>query len=83
MNAFVPVLFAYGKYIGDLDLQYKAVDWLQQLHAEKNTIVSRFQALEINVQHAADSQALLHLYKNYCTQKKCLDCAIGYSILSR
>lgn len=83
LNAFVPVLFAYGKYIGDLDLQYKAVDWLQQLHAEKNTIVSRFQTLEINVQHAADSQALLHLYKNYCTQKKCLDCAIGYSILSR
>ncbi|MGN0003521.1 MAG: DUF2851 family protein [Sphingobacterium composti] len=83
LNAFVPVLFAYGKYVGDADLQNKAIDWLQQLHVEKNKVITSFQTCGVKVHNAADSQALLHLYKNYCEQKKCLDCAIGYSVLSR
>ena len=32
-------------------------------------------------QSAFDSQALLNLKKNYCNEKRCLQCAIGNSIL--
>lgn len=83
LNAFVPLVFAYGKYIGDVALQQKAVDWLHELHAEKNTIVSGFKNLHIKTNTAGESQALLHLYQHYCVPKKCLDCAIGFAVLNR
>jgi len=35
LNAFVPVLFRYAKYIGQKDLQLKDLDWLQELKVEK------------------------------------------------
>lgn len=83
INAFVPVLFAYGKYICNQELQMKAVDWLQQLPVENNAVISNYKQLNILANNASESQGLIHLYKNYCSAKKCLDCAIGYSVLSR
>lgn len=83
LNAFVPVLFSYGRYVGNQDLQQKALDWLQVLPVEKNTIVKSYQIQGICAKTAGESQALIHLYKQYCTAKRCLDCAIGYALLSR
>lgn len=83
LNAFIPVLFAYGKYTGQQDLQQKALDWLQLLPVENNSILKAYNVHGIKVNSASESQALLHLFKQYCTPKKCLDCAIGHSVLSR
>lgn len=83
LNAFVPLLFCYGDYIGNSALKIKALDWLQQLPAEKNNITRRYSERGFAPQHAGETQALLHLFKNYCSAKKCLDCGIGYHILCR
>ncbi|MCA5006718.1 DUF2851 family protein [Sphingobacterium bovistauri] len=83
LNAFVPILFAYGKYVGNEELQQKALYWLQLLPVEKNSIVNAYEARMIEASNASESQALLHLFKHYCTPKRCLDCAIGYAILKR
>ncbi|MBK7504472.1 MAG: hypothetical protein IPI52_05120 [Bacteroidetes bacterium] len=31
--------------------------------------------------NAADSQSIIQLVENYCSKKKCLNCAIGNKIL--
>ena len=48
---------------------------------EKNNITKGFEALGLLNKTAYDSQALIQLKNNYCNQKKCLQCAIGNSIL--
>lgn len=81
INAFIPVMFAYGKAIDDLKLQYKAVEWLEAIAAEKNNITFKFAELGMPIRSSADSQAVLHLKEHACDKKKCLQCAVGLSLL--
>ena len=82
LNAYVPLLFTYGDYIDQAAMKNKGLEWLKQLPTEKNNILQRYADRGYEATSASESQALLHLYKNYCSSKKCLDCAIGYRILS-
>ncbi|MBS1606718.1 MAG: DUF2851 family protein [Bacteroidetes bacterium] len=83
INAFVPVLFAYGWLRGEPALREKAFRWLNEVTAEKNSIIIKWQRLGVGVMNAADSQSLLELKKHYCDDRRCLDCAIGRSLLGR
>ena len=81
INAFVPVLFAYGCLRKEPVYQEKALAWLEAEKPEKNTCISNWQRLGVPVLTAADSQSLLELKKNYCEKRRCLECAIGQSLL--
>ena len=82
INAFVPLLFAYG-WLRDLPAyQEKALRWLAETGPEDNAIITGWRRLGIPVTDAATSQALLELKKSYCNGRKCLDCAIGQRLLS-
>jgi len=81
INTIVPTLFAYGWYNKEESYKTKAIQWLQKISAEKNTIIKYWQTAEIAIQSAFDTQALLQLDKNYCKQLKCLECAVGNKIL--
>ncbi len=81
INAVIPVLFSYGKYMGIDELQTRALAWLEKLNAEQNKITRKFSELTLSAISAADSQGLLQLKQNYCDQKKCLQCNIGLSLL--
>jgi len=83
INAFVPVLFAYGWLRGEPALREKALRWLTEEAAEKNGVITKWQRLGVGVINAADSQSLLELKKHYCDTRHCLDCAIGRSLLGR
>ena len=50
---------------------------------ETNSVLAGWQRLGIIPANAADSQALLELKKNYCDPRKCLDCAVGQTMLGR
>ncbi len=80
INTIIPVLFAYGSYHKKEQIKQKAIQWLQQLPKEKNVITKKWEEVGVAHQSAFDSQALLHLKKNYCTQKNCIGCAVGNSI---
>lgn len=82
INAWIPFLYLYGIQAGRTDLTEKAIQWLYSLKPEKNNITKTFEGLQIHMNHAAESQAFLHLYKHYCTHKKCAECHIGKRILS-
>jgi Protein of unknown function (DUF2851) len=81
INTIVPILFGYGIYYKDDSLKEKALNWLQQIGAEKNSITNGFMAINIENKSAFDSQALIQLKNYYCSKKRCLECAIGNKIL--
>jgi hypothetical protein len=59
----------------------KVIDLYHEIPAEHNAIIRRWKSLGVAAHKAADSQGLLHLYKHYCESKRCLECAIGTSII--
>lgn len=83
INAIVPVLFAYSNYSGKEALKEKAIEFLENIESEKNSIINNWINLGIKPQSALESQALLELKNEYCSQKKCLNCSIGNAILKQ
>lgn len=81
INTVCPVLFAYGNYHNENKYKEKALGWLEEISAESNAITKGFKQLGIENKSAFDSQALIELKNEYCTKKRCLDCAVGNVIL--
>jgi len=83
INCFAVVVFNYGKYMQNSEYMDKSMRWIASLMAEKNKITSHFQPYGLTAQNASDSQAMVHLFNEYCEKRKCLACAIGSAILKR
>jgi hypothetical protein len=83
INAFVPLLFAYG-LLRDMPVyREKALRWLEETGPETNVVIDRWRRLGIIPATAATSQSLLELKKNFCDPKRCLDCAVGRRLLGQ
>ena len=82
INVVVPFLFLYSRFHNKSEYQDKAIDILQNLAAEKNNIVEKWLQLGVKSDNAFTSQALLELKNEYCSHKKCVNCAIGVNILN-
>ncbi len=81
INAVAPVLFAYGKHKGDEDYCDKAMALLETCKPESNAVITGWGKYGIEAKNASDTQALLQLKKEYCDKFRCLECAVGLSIL--
>ena len=81
INVIVPILFVYATTTQDEELKNKALQFLEQLSSEKNTILLNFEKLGVKSKNALQSQALIELKTNYCSQKKCLTCSIGNNLI--
>ncbi|BAO76658.1 DUF2851 family protein [Winogradskyella sp. PG-2] len=82
INTIIPIKFSYAKSQGksiDDDL-FKLI---KQIKMEKNSIVSKFQDLKKMEKNALNSQALLQLKQHFCDKNKCLQCAIGNSLITK
>ena len=77
INAICPTLFAYGRYCGKDFLCEMAIELLAQIPPEQNHVIRYWQRAGVTAEHAADSQALLHLKAKYCDPKDCLRCRFG------
>lgn len=82
INTLVPIRFVYSKYIGE-DSAEDIVQLIEQLPAENNSIITNYKKYGLKAENALQSQALLQLYANYCTPKRCLSCGIGNAILKK
>jgi hypothetical protein len=58
-------------------------DLLHQLPLESNKIIREFRAMGFPIQNAAHGQGCLHLKRNYCNFKLCLQCSIGHQIINK
>ena len=83
INTIALFLFAYGKHMGSEIYMDRAIELLENIPAEKNAIITQFNALGIKYHSAFYSQALLQLKNNYCDPKKCLTCGIGSIIIQK
>lgn len=81
INTIVPFLFHYGKSKDLEEPQKRALALLEELPPESNVILEGWSILGVNARNAFQTQALIHLKTRYCDQKRCLECAIGTSIL--
>jgi hypothetical protein len=83
INTVVPFLFVYGKAKGQYEFQEKAINLLENIKAEKNTIISNWGDLNVKAKSAFDTQALIQLKNSYCNEKNCLNCQIGNTLINR
>ena len=82
INVVIPFLFVYGEKQNKAALKNRALDFLEQLPSESNSVISKWEKLGINSRSAFESQALLQLKNRYCEAKKCLNCHIGVKLVS-
>jgi len=80
INTIVPLRFVYSKYVGE-DNSEEIIEFIGQIASENNSIINNYKKYGIEAGSALQSQALLQLYSNYCTPKRCLSCGIGNAIL--
>jgi len=81
INTVIPYKYAYSclrKHASEDMLALMA-----QIAPEDNTIIRQWKILGQKVSNAADTQALLHLYQNYCQNHECINCEVGYVIFSK
>lgn len=83
INTVCLFLFSYGKYTDQPLFVNRALDFLENIPAENNTIIRLYRDAGLKITNAFSSQAVLQLNKCYCTQKKCLNCGIGIKILKK
>jgi hypothetical protein len=81
INTVVPILFAYGKVKRLPEYGLRALQILENIPPERNSLVSPFTRAGIRVSNACDTQALIQLRREYCEKKKCLYCRIGFRII--
>ena len=81
INTIVPFLFLYGRLRGGEAYRDRALLLLESLPPEKNSIISKWNALGMTADSAYRTQAMLQLKNEYCSKKRCLECAVGNAIL--
>ncbi len=81
INTVVPFIFSYGQIREELAMVDQAINLLETMPPEQNSILKKWESLGAPHKNAGHSQALLHLKKHYCDAKQCLSCEIGMAIL--
>jgi len=81
VNAVVPALLLDAEQRDDRKQARAALQVLQSLSAPRDSVLRRFRDLGTEVNSAFEAQGLHHLYRRYCTEGGCLDCAIGRHLL--
>lgn len=79
INTVAPIQFLYAQAHGTSREQERALQLLDTIPAEKNAIIDLWMGYGWKPANAGHSQAMIQLYNNYCTKKRCLECSIGLS----
>ena len=80
INTVIPYKYAYAMSRHNTAQAEQTLKLMEKIPAENNTIVRQWRVLGQEVKNAADTQALLHLYQNYCLHHECINCEVGYKI---
>lgn len=83
INTVIPYKYAYALHRNNSEQAEQVLELMHHIPAEDNTIIRKWRVLGQQVGDAADSQALLHLFQNYCQHHECLNCEVGYAVFQR
>lgn len=83
INALIPFLYALNKK-GLLQIELKEfINFYYDLDTEHNKITRIWNSSNISLKNAADSQACLEIYQQFCSKKLCHLCELGKEILKK
>ncbi|MCL5129959.1 DUF2851 family protein [Algibacter sp. L4_22] len=82
INTILPLKFCYAKQKGQ-DVDVSILKMASKINSEKNSIVDAFNQLKKVSKSAFQSQSLIQLKTEYCDKNKCLQCAVGNSLLTK
>lgn len=83
INTVIPLKFSYYRYTGQ-PYEDELLEIISGLAAEHNSVIEKFNELRPETaMNAMESQALLQLKNNYCDKNRCLECALGISLLQK
>ena len=82
INTVIPYKYAYALHRNNPLEAEQAMALMERIAPENNTIIRQWRVLGQAVRNAADTQALLHLYQNYCQHHECINCEVGYAIFN-
>ena len=77
INTVIPYKYAYALYKNNPAEAEEAMKLMERIAPENNTIIRQWRVLGQAIRNAADTQALLHLYQNYCQHHECINCEVG------
>ncbi|WPO76928.1 DUF2851 family protein [Flavobacterium sp. KACC 22761] len=80
INTIIPLQFAYSNIMGET-IAEDLIDFMNDVSAEKNSIIEKFESFGIKSKNAFESQTLIELKNEYCNHNACLKCAIGMELL--
>lgn len=80
INTLIPLKFSYAKTFGK-SIEEDVFKLVRAIKIENNSVVSKFMELKPMEKNALTSQAILQLKQNYCENNKCLQCAVGNSLI--
>lgn len=83
INTVAPMQYLYSRLQGKSSLHENSVNLLHSVKAEDNKIIREWHAVGVDVHNAAQSQALLQLFHQYCSTKNCLNCAVGNRLVRK
>lgn len=81
VNAFLPYYWFKSIRTEDESLQEFVLSFMEEIKAEENYILKKWKKIGFRAANAYESQALIELYNEYCSLKKCLNCQVGVKIL--
>ncbi len=81
LNAILPIKYAYHRHQKE-NINDEILELYRQIKPENNSIIKNYKALNIPIRNALESQAYIYHHQNFCKEKKCLDCGIGFRILN-
>ena len=83
INTVLPYKYAYALKRNRTEQAEEMLALMEQIAPENNTIIRQWRVLGQQINNAADTQALLHLYQNYCQHHECINCEVGYKIFEQ
>ena len=83
INVLAPILYFWGIYQNQETFTEKALELLENIPREENSIIKNWKEVGLSVNSAKDSQGLLELKNEFCAKKKCLSCKIGHQVLKQ
>lgn len=83
INTIIPYQYAYAIAQQKVKNNATVLQLMEAIPAEDNSIIRQWKMLGQTIHSAADTQALIHLYQNYCQPHQCYNCQVGYQIFSQ
>jgi hypothetical protein len=83
INVLSPFLYFYGDLKNNFEAKSKAIEILMNSKPESNSTIKEWKKRGVKVKSSFDSQGLLELKNELCTNYACLKCKIGNAILNK